>query len=528
MACAWPGLADWLKTKVGDRPLFGPLAGSVGWIGVGALVFFNLACLGAFYSAAINEHWHDVAQHILQNVQPNDVIICGQRPKTACNFDLTTRTGQDVKEFAVLINFDDLRENRSDIEQPGRVWVVMPHLLPWQIVELEGKLAPTHYWLDGHPNYDQVGWWLIDSQQALADNLTTALELGADLSLDEAEKYRNYISLAKIHLTRHQLAAAEQAFASATEFLPRDDGLSVEWFDEAAKHFEYARQAAEPIDALPPTAAPVNLNFGDLARLVAYEIDRQNNDPAQSISPGETLQVNLYWQPLAPIKQDLVSYVHLTDLKANLIGQARGVPAAGQAPTTTWAPGQIILDSHPVVVDETIRPPLALKLETGLFEPQNYSFIPAIDEAAQPISPLIAKMKLAPATEPASKPAYELIADFSGKILLIGYDLIPEPLGLVFYWQAQAEMDEDYTVFVHLLDAEGQLAGQMDGQPFQGDYPTSWWIPGEVIIDSRSGLTVASGSYRLLVGWYRAADGTRLPLADGSGDSVTLGAVNVP
>ena len=54
-------------------------------------------------------------------------------------------------------------------------------------------------------------------------------------------------------------------------------------------------------------------------------------------------------------------------------------------------------------------------------------------------------------------------------------------------------------------------------------------LPGEVIVDRRSLPALAPGSYRLLVGWYRVAEGTRLALSDGSGDSVALKAVvNIP
>ena len=53
-------------------------------------------------------------------------------------------------------------------------------------------------------------------------------------------------------------------------------------------------------------------------------------------------------------------------------------------------------------------------------------------------------------------------------------------------------------------------------------------VQGETIIDHRSLPEVAPGNYQLLIGWYRAADGTRLPLADGSGDSVTVEEFVIP
>jgi hypothetical protein len=414
-----------------------------------------------------------------------------------------------------------MQANRTQIEQPGRVWVVMPHLLPWQVTSLQERLERTNYWLAGNPKYDQVGWVLVDSHQTLGDNLVDALKLGASVSLNEDESYKSYLSLTQIHLARNQLTAAEEAFAKASELLPNDDG-SRRRFAAVAGLLEYARQAAQPVANLPPTAVQVGLDFGGIARLVAYEIDRQ------TISPGEALHVVLYWQPLAPIEQGLTSYVHLTDLRANLLGQASGVPAGGQVPTLSWRPGQIVVDPYTVFVDSSAQAPIVMRVEAGLFDPQNYEFINAKDDAGQPVSSRITETRVIPPVSPSGSPAHPLGANFAGLVSLIGYDLLPDPPAIALYWQAQASMDEDYSVFVHMLDANGELVGQMDGQPLQGDYPTTWWSPGEVIVDRRSAPAVAPGEYRLLVGWYRLSDGSRLTLADGSGDSVTLGTVNVP
>jgi hypothetical protein len=521
MARGWPGLADWLAARVGDRSSLKLLAGSAGWLGVGGLTVLNLAWLGAYYSAAINEHWNDVARSISQNMQSNDVVMCGQRPKTACNFDLSARTRTEVQEFSELITFENIRANRSHVEQSGRVWVVMPHLTPWQIADLQEKIKPTNYWLAGNPRYDQAGWILVDSQQTLGDNLIAALQLGIDISLDREEKYRNYISLAQIHLARNQLTAAEKALISASELLPDDIG-SRQRFDFVVEQLQYARQAARPVEDLPPTAVQVNLNFGGMARLIAYEVDHQ------TISPGEALRVRLYWQPLARMEQSFASFVHLTDHEANLLGEDSGIPAAGGNPTTAWEPGQIVVDPHTVSVDATTQAPLVMSIEAGLFDPQNYEFIKAVDDIGQPTNSMIAEMKVLPSVWPSASPTFPLNANFDGLISLTGYDLASDPPGIALYWQAQAAMNEDYTVFIHLVDANGQLVAQMDGQPFQGRYPTSWWSPGELIIDRRSAPAIAPGKYRLLVGWYRLSDGARLPLTDGGGDSVTLGIVNLP
>ena len=516
----WLGLADWLIARVGQHHYSRIWAASVGWLGVGVLALLNLAWLGAFYSAAINEDWDVVAHHILQNRQPEDLIVCGQQPKTPCDFDLSIRTQTDVQEFDKLV-FETFQGDRAYAEREGRVWLVMPHLTQRQISGLKEEVRATHYWLAGNPQYDQVGWVLMDSHQTLGDNLASALQLGATLSLDTEDRYRNLISLAEVRLTQSQVAAAEEAFALASELLPGDVG-SDHMSTTVTEQLRYAREAARTVASLPPAAVQVNLTFGGVARLMAYEMDRH------TILPGESFRLTLYWQPLARITRNLVSYVHLTDHGANLMAQVSGIPAGGQSPTTSWEPGQIIVDEYAVDVDAATQAPLVANIEVGLFDPQTYEFIKPIDDAGQPVSSAIAEAKVVPSASSFARPAYALNANFASLISLIGYDLTSDPSAIIFYWQAQAAMSEEYTVFVHLLNGDGQLVGQMDGPPVEGNYPTSRWSPGEVVADRHLVPAVEPGTYLVMLGWYRLADGYRLPLADGSGDSMTLGTIEVP
>jgi hypothetical protein len=513
----WPGMADWLVVHVGIRRVYRAIARSLGWLGLSVIIMLNLAWLGAFYSAAINEDWNEVAHGILQVIQPADVIVCGQQPKTPCNFDLTIRTRRDVQEFDQLV-FETLQGNRAYVEQTGRVWMVMPHLTPQQVSDLRDEVEPAHYWLAGNPDYGQVGWILMDSHQTLGDNLAGALQLGAELSLDPQEEYRNVLSLAEVRLTQGRLGAAEEALARASGLVRVTDGGDPR-YDMVAEQLRYAREAAQVAGSVPPGAVRLRLSFGGFARLVAYEVDRL------TASPGDSVNVTLYWEPLAHIARNLVSYVHVMDRRGNLVAEASAVPAAGRFPTTSWQPGQLVTDTYTLTISPTIQAPLVASVEAGLFDPQKYQFIKATDEAGRPASSAIATMRIVPAALSSPSPAYPLDANFGGVISLLGYDLVSDPPGVVFYWQAKAPIKEEYTVFVHVLNGAGQLAGQMDGQPLQGNYPTWSWSPGEVVIDRRSLPALAPGSYRLLVGWYRLAEGTRLTLGDGSGDSVTLSTI---
>jgi hypothetical protein len=135
---------------------------------------------------------------------------------------------------------------------------------------------------------------------------------------------------------------------------------------------------------------------------------------------------------------------------------------------------------------------------------------------------------------------HTVAANLDNKALLIGYGLVAQEieaggtLRLTLYWQALAEMDRRYTVFVHLLDADNRIVAQMDSEPLGGAHPTTEWQLGEIVRDSY-GLLIAPdtppGEYLLEVGMYYLPTLERLPVLDASGgvedDRVVLGRIVV-
>lgn len=104
-------------------------------------------------------------------------------------------------------------------------------------------------------------------------------------------------------------------------------------------------------------------------------------------------------------------------------------------------------------------------------------------------------------------------ADFAGLISLLAYEVLEGEngsLSLVLYWRCLKRMENDYTVFVHLLDAERNILAQGDSPPVQGHYPTTMWAVGEMVRDEHPLVgppeAVARG-VRFAVGWYSAQEG---------------------
>ena len=75
-------------------------------------------------------------------------------------------------------------------------------------------------------------------------------------------------------------------------------------------------------------------------------------------------------------------------------------------------------------------------------------------------------------------------------------------------------------MFVHLLDLDGIVQGQGDAPPLNGEFPTSLWEPGEMVVDTHQ-LTLhpnaGPGNYQIAIGWYLPTDGTRLAVWDTKG-----------
>ncbi len=118
------------------------------------------------------------------------------------------------------------------------------------------------------------------------------------------------------------------------------------------------------------------------------------------------------------------------------------------------------------------------------------------------------------------------------------HDLEPQPggtLDVTFEWQALTPVTEDYTVFVHLLDAADKIVGQVDAWPVHGTYPTSQWLPGGTITDRHTiavGHDAVPGPYRLEIGWYLLSTMRRLNVLDPAGnvtdDRVLLEGLAIP
>ncbi|WP_420631974.1 hypothetical protein [Candidatus Leptofilum sp.] len=116
-------------------------------------------------------------------------------------------------------------------------------------------------------------------------------------------------------------------------------------------------------------------------------------------------------------------------------------------------------------------------------------------------------------------------AVFGENIALAGYraEVAGNQVRVTLAWQALAEMTRDYTAFVHLLDAEGNLVTQLDRPP--DGYPTSVWQPGELVQDTyqiQLPANLPPGTYTVQTGFYH------LPTLTNLGEAAVLTTICLP
>ena len=289
-----------------------------------------------------------------------------------------------------------------------------------------------------------------------------------------------------------------------------------------------------PAYARPPVLSPaqatslpnqVKILYSSKIELLAYELE------SRAVRPGERVGITFYWRSLTEMEESLNIFVRILGREGQLVGEKESYPGGGSYPTTEWKEGEVIKDTYRIRIFPEATVPTAAWVQVGFFNLATMREVSVYDGIGRPIVPLLGPVKIAPWFPLEVEPQTKMEVNLGQKVTLIGYDLeetTVHPGGdihLTLYWQAEREMNEEYTVFTHLIDEEGQIWAQKDNQPLGGNYPTSLWDEGEVVKDEYELMVkegIPPGEYLLEVGMYLLSTGERLPILEGKKDDSIL------
>lgn len=282
---------------------------------------------------------------------------------------------------------------------------------------------------------------------------------------------------------------------------------------------------ARPVQLMPTQvdalAHPVDFRLGDLARLIGYDLDRT------SLPAGDWLTVTLCWEVLGSTATDYTLFVQLIGVDGGLVASRHAYPGQGRFQTSQWRPGDRFCDETRVYVDEHAPVPAVYQVEVGLLQAVSHERLPVHTPDGPLDGPLfLASVRVAPDALPEVAVPVALDYRLGETLALVGRGPLPEtvraghPFSMTVYWRANVSPLADYTAFVHFLDPTGEIAAQVDRPPRWGCYPTSFWVPGEVVSDTfvlQVPATAAPGRYRLVTGMYTWPDLLRLPVVGPDG-----------
>ena len=283
------------------------------------------------------------------------------------------------------------------------------------------------------------------------------------------------------------------------EHVVRLDGLDYAWI---------YKMPDEVVSKVVPAQYPQSVQFGDSIMFLGHSLD------VRAVESEGKIGITLYWQCLSPMGGNYMVYLKVLNGAYHVYGQQDGMPVHDGFPTNQWDQGVIVKDERQIELLPG-TPPGLYDVEVSLYDP--YSQRSLEPQSGRLVLPIEVPPREPPAIE-ALDIEHPMKAYLGNQVQFLGYNVASSfhpghGIHLDLFWQALQPMEEDYTIFVHLVDGEGNILGQKDTPPVEGLYPTTLWTQGDILRDQYDLIAspdVPPGKYWLAVGMYLPETGERL------------------
>ncbi len=207
---------------------------------------------------------------------------------------------------------------------------------------------------------------------------------------------------------------------------------------------------------------------------------------------GAPIYFTLFWQSTALLHDEPITI----RLGNNVLTTT--LPVHGTYPFSGWTAHEVVADRYGLRVPPDAAP--------------GQSTLEVIVGQGEPIG--LGTIEIKQIDRVMNEPPFDqrVEARLDDAIELVGYNIEPadQSIKLTLVWHSLKSIDHDYTVFTHVIDQAGQVTGGQDNQPVNGTYPTSWWQPGEYVIDRYEIKVKPSPDDAIEVGLYDPETGARL------------------
>jgi hypothetical protein len=112
---------------------------------------------------------------------------------------------------------------------------------------------------------------------------------------------------------------------------------------------------------IPLVAHTLDVTYGDVVRLLGYDLD------LTQVEAGGPVRLTLYWQAEKESEIAYKVFVHLLNGSGQIVTQVDQEPQAGEAPTTSWLIGEVVVDEIEMPVTEEIV--TVRSIAVGFYDP---------------------------------------------------------------------------------------------------------------------------------------------------------------
>ncbi|MFC2015672.1 protein O-mannosyl-transferase family [Chloroflexota bacterium] len=262
----------------------------------------------------------------------------------------------------------------------------------------------------------------------------------------------------------------------------------------------------DPFYEEPIVPRPADLELTPGLRLLGYGVHEHNGHWQR------WARLRLWWTSPPGLDEPLKVSVRLLDAGGNLLSSSDAEPVAWSYPTTSWRPGEVVVDAYEIPLPSGTPAgeytPLVIVYDPSTGDEQGRAELSAIRLEGNPVRPPLRALEAA---------VGQVVYARFGSLELLGFtppapDVefgTGEQLPLHLLWQAHGQQEEKHTLSFWL---EGESSRPLGETPLGGRTPVELWSDGEVA-GQWPGLRipedVPSGTYRLKMRVLR--DGQPLP-----------------
>lgn len=439
----------------------------------------------------------------------------------------------------LLITYQRYLSNRSKLQALITALVVLPTLAIGMLWSFDPDLLRSRLPITELPYLEQIPW---DGKSPTARD--TAVTLHADWvsnpNYNNAEPYTAMVTFGEMEY----MAYLGRRMGQVIVLNPADPTALPFWVARSERVYLIEDEEGYRLPTNYREQDLTLLYFGkefEQDRQWLWRVDRLNGDPADAV----------YTHRAAAPASMVEDYQALLPQTSSDLLYTFPVNHADVARTLTDTPVQPLALRHWPLQAETLRSNL---LEMGT-DGERVGVI-LVDEAStdaqRALQLALHSSNLYPyidlysgvlhyigfVTGPANPTLTDIEATYEGTIHLDSVSILDEEavsgqvVRIAYLWTTEKPIEDNFAVFTHIFDSNGNPVALYDSQPGRGLFPTSSWESGELIIDRFAiplPADLVPGTYTVWTGLYNPAIDVRLQVTDGNAENnaVLIGNIEV-